>query len=448
MSKLLIQEPPLQVLPSLAARIGLEEAIVLQQIHYWVTTQQECHNSFVFRDDRWWVYNTVEEWRDKQFIWWSAPTVKRILQNLESMGVIESRQFEAEEFEQRKWYTTCPQHIELLTNLDENGWKLAKSERIKLIQSEIQERIKLIPSMGSDCALRSDQIDPFDQIRLIPSSGSNRSVHLYTERSTENSSKTSFIESDNISFFGEFSEPWEPLNIQAGELPLIQVKPPAPPINPAVKPEKKASSAAAAPGWKIAKTVSVQGENRPIKAADLSQCDRKSDFLKLYNSEKPATWPEKAGLTMHEVILVEEVEAELVFSQRLDSDAARLEAHRRLSLSLAFIKLKPAYYCQPNSRGQELAFKGFTWLFTAHSKQGRPINYLAEQATALNLNPIAISTATNPEFGTIPEGLLGKDWFQDMIATYNSPQTSAQRKTKLCELISFNIRDYQEKQNA
>ena len=35
MSKLLINEHPLQVLPSLATKIGLNEAIVLQQIHYW-----------------------------------------------------------------------------------------------------------------------------------------------------------------------------------------------------------------------------------------------------------------------------------------------------------------------------------------------------------------------------------------------------------------------------
>jgi hypothetical protein len=34
MSKLLIDEPPLQVLPTLAVRLGLEEAIFLQQLHY------------------------------------------------------------------------------------------------------------------------------------------------------------------------------------------------------------------------------------------------------------------------------------------------------------------------------------------------------------------------------------------------------------------------------
>jgi hypothetical protein len=31
---LLIEEPPMQVLPSLAAAIGLEEALFLQQLHY------------------------------------------------------------------------------------------------------------------------------------------------------------------------------------------------------------------------------------------------------------------------------------------------------------------------------------------------------------------------------------------------------------------------------
>ena len=34
--RLLIDEPPLMVLPSLAAVIGLNEAIMLQQIHYWL----------------------------------------------------------------------------------------------------------------------------------------------------------------------------------------------------------------------------------------------------------------------------------------------------------------------------------------------------------------------------------------------------------------------------
>ena len=36
MNKLLLNEPPLMILPTLASNIGLNEAIFLQQLHYWI----------------------------------------------------------------------------------------------------------------------------------------------------------------------------------------------------------------------------------------------------------------------------------------------------------------------------------------------------------------------------------------------------------------------------
>lgn len=36
MSKLLLDDEPLVILPKLAAAIGLNEAIILQQLHYWL----------------------------------------------------------------------------------------------------------------------------------------------------------------------------------------------------------------------------------------------------------------------------------------------------------------------------------------------------------------------------------------------------------------------------
>lgn len=44
MSKLLISESPLLVLPSLAETIGLNEAIVLQQIHFWTSKEKHYKN--------------------------------------------------------------------------------------------------------------------------------------------------------------------------------------------------------------------------------------------------------------------------------------------------------------------------------------------------------------------------------------------------------------------
>lgn len=73
---LLISEPPLQVLPSLAKAIGLNEAIVLQQIQYWIALEQGIE-----KDGRRWIYNTVEEWQ-KQFPFWSSDTIFRAIKNL------------------------------------------------------------------------------------------------------------------------------------------------------------------------------------------------------------------------------------------------------------------------------------------------------------------------------------------------------------------------------
>ena len=40
MSKLLIQDRPIMILPTLAIKIGLNESIILQQIHYWLLTSK------------------------------------------------------------------------------------------------------------------------------------------------------------------------------------------------------------------------------------------------------------------------------------------------------------------------------------------------------------------------------------------------------------------------
>jgi len=55
--KLLINENPLQVLPGLAKMIGLNEAIFLQQLHYWL--DKSAHNL----DERRWIYNTAAGWK-------------------------------------------------------------------------------------------------------------------------------------------------------------------------------------------------------------------------------------------------------------------------------------------------------------------------------------------------------------------------------------------------
>jgi len=81
---LLLREPPLVVLPSLAVAVGLNEALLLQQIHFRSTTE---------RGGDGWVRRTRKAWR-VEFPFWSEDTIKRALRALRDRGLIEAEMVE------------------------------------------------------------------------------------------------------------------------------------------------------------------------------------------------------------------------------------------------------------------------------------------------------------------------------------------------------------------
>jgi len=98
-TRLLIDESPLQVLPSLAVALGLNEAIFVQQLHYWL--RRAPH----WRDGRPWVYNSYPQWRT-QFPFWDERTIKRIVLGLEGAGIVAATQrYNASPTDRTKWYT-------------------------------------------------------------------------------------------------------------------------------------------------------------------------------------------------------------------------------------------------------------------------------------------------------------------------------------------------------
>lgn len=104
-SKLLIDEYPLQVLPTLACKIGLNQAIILQQLHFWLTTAKRKKDLSHFIDDRWWVFNTAEEWQEDNFPFWSLSTIRRAITDLETSGLIITKQIRAGAWDHTKWYS-------------------------------------------------------------------------------------------------------------------------------------------------------------------------------------------------------------------------------------------------------------------------------------------------------------------------------------------------------
>lgn len=62
MNALLFDERPIATNPVLVREIGLNEAIVLQQINFWLEVNKQ--NEKNFHDAKYWTYNSIRAWHE------------------------------------------------------------------------------------------------------------------------------------------------------------------------------------------------------------------------------------------------------------------------------------------------------------------------------------------------------------------------------------------------
>lgn len=77
----ILDSRPLVLSAELATKIGLNEAILLQQLTFWLKRT---------RDGKKYVYKTYEEWK-KELPFWSERTIKRAVANLREMELIKTQ---------------------------------------------------------------------------------------------------------------------------------------------------------------------------------------------------------------------------------------------------------------------------------------------------------------------------------------------------------------------
>lgn len=151
---MLFVERPLVVNPQLANEIGLNEAIILQQIKYW------CDRSEFHKDGRNWFFKTADDWK-LEFPFWGKPTIRRIIDSLIEKELIETEKLHGHFFNQHAiqtlWYA--------IKKIDK---ACAQSDHIDLSKSEN----------------RFAQSDHFQVINMITST-CDQSDHLSTETTTE-----------------------------------------------------------------------------------------------------------------------------------------------------------------------------------------------------------------------------------------------------------------------
>jgi len=99
-SDLLIHDGHLVVIQERLVKVlGLDKAVFVQKLHYWLNTE-----SGVIIERRRWVWNTYEQWH-KQSPWWSAMTIRRMIKDLEGLGVVVSVELNGDKGDHTKWYT-------------------------------------------------------------------------------------------------------------------------------------------------------------------------------------------------------------------------------------------------------------------------------------------------------------------------------------------------------
>ncbi|RNC98256.1 hypothetical protein [Lysinibacillus halotolerans] len=169
---LLINEPPLQVLPTLATKIGLNNAIVVQQVHYWLRISNNI------RDGHAWVYKSMDEWAE-QFPFYSKRTVQRIIAELEGKEILVVGNFNKLKFDRTKWYRIDYEKLEKLCN---NA----------LRQNDIIEDDNLSSMNAPSCLNESRQNDAMDNDKMAVSEHDKMAVPItreYTENTTENTTE-------------------------------------------------------------------------------------------------------------------------------------------------------------------------------------------------------------------------------------------------------------------
>jgi hypothetical protein len=87
--------------PEIAITIGRSEAIFLQQLHYWLTTDNDIGHIF---DGQKWIYNSYKSWA-KNIRIFSEYTIRRAVSKLERMGIILTKNMNKKKSDHTKWYT-------------------------------------------------------------------------------------------------------------------------------------------------------------------------------------------------------------------------------------------------------------------------------------------------------------------------------------------------------
>ena len=175
---LLIAENPMMVCPTLAVRIGLQEAIFLQQVHFLTLHSRNI------RDGYRWVYNTYEDWLKIFPFFENEQKIGRYVRKLEDLGLlVTSKEYNRNKLDKRKWYRVnyasdllVPEAItptveDSNMNVEDSNMNVEdsnmKEQYTKTYNKDLQANINPL----RDCDGGSPAASPTEEFEILPPDG-------------------------------------------------------------------------------------------------------------------------------------------------------------------------------------------------------------------------------------------------------------------------------------
>lgn len=151
----------------LATEIGLNETIVLRQVYYWVEHNEAEKKNF--KDGKYWVYNSIKQWKNDNFPFMSEKTIERAFSSLKKKNLILVGDYSKNRTVRPNWYTINDEEfdklIEKISGIEdekenkENGESNPPNRLNGLSQNDCMETDRMADcSFGQNDCMHSDKL--------------------------------------------------------------------------------------------------------------------------------------------------------------------------------------------------------------------------------------------------------------------------------------------------
>ena len=198
--KLLYTKEPIVINPIAAEVLGVNEAIIVQQIHYWLNINEKAKINF--HEGRYWTYNTYENWQKTNFRFLSVPTLKRIFKKLEDKKILIKDNFNKSKYDRTLWVSINYEKLDELMTEYEEKIEAEKNEEIKEnieISTKYQSDTMSDSNIVSSCYYGEYQGNTMVSSNLIPpipETNTEIKTDICTTCNTQN--KSDVVENKNI----------------------------------------------------------------------------------------------------------------------------------------------------------------------------------------------------------------------------------------------------------